>query len=110
MKKTRRHYDRALKISVVAELESGKPLSQIACEHSIHSALMERRAGRESERALMVMEIIIRTKQGLQNLRDCSARLMSRFGFFGLITGLLNSALYGESINRTLTLNAHEIV
>ena len=30
MKKTRRRYDRASKISVVAELESGKPLAQIA--------------------------------------------------------------------------------
>jgi transposase len=32
MKKTRRRYDRAFKISVVAELESGKPLAQIARE------------------------------------------------------------------------------
>ena len=30
MKKTRRRYDRAFKISVVAELECGKPLAQIA--------------------------------------------------------------------------------
>jgi transposase len=30
MKKTRQRYDRAFKISVVAELESGKPLAQIA--------------------------------------------------------------------------------
>ena len=36
MKKTRLRYDRAFKISVVAELESGKPLAQIAREHSIH--------------------------------------------------------------------------
>jgi transposase InsO family protein len=35
MKKTRRRYDRAFKISVVAELESGKPLVQIAREYSI---------------------------------------------------------------------------
>jgi len=34
MKKTRRRYDRAFKISVVAELESGKSLAQIAHEHS----------------------------------------------------------------------------
>jgi transposase len=39
MKKTRRRYDRAFKISVVAELESGKPLAQIAREHSIHPGL-----------------------------------------------------------------------
>ena len=42
MKKTRRRYDRAFKISVVAELESGKPLAQIAREHSIHPALPSR--------------------------------------------------------------------
>jgi transposase-like protein len=30
MKKTRQRYDRAFKISVVAELKSGKPLAQIA--------------------------------------------------------------------------------
>ena len=34
MKKTRRRYDREFKISVVAELESGKPPSQIARELS----------------------------------------------------------------------------
>jgi hypothetical protein len=38
MKKTRRRYDRAFKISVVAELESGKPLAQIAREHRSQSA------------------------------------------------------------------------
>lgn len=42
MKKTRRRYDRAFKISVVAELESGKPLAQIAREHSIHPGLPTR--------------------------------------------------------------------
>jgi transposase len=30
MKKKRRRYDREFKISVVAELESGKPVAQIA--------------------------------------------------------------------------------
>ena len=35
----RRSYDRTFKISVVAELESGKPLAQIALEYSIHSGL-----------------------------------------------------------------------
>jgi transposase len=39
MKRTRQRYDRAFKISVVAELESGKPPSQIAREHSIHPSL-----------------------------------------------------------------------
>ncbi len=39
MKKTRRHYDREFKISAVAELESGKPLAQIACEYWIHPGL-----------------------------------------------------------------------
>ncbi len=36
MKKTRRRCDRASKISVLAELESGKLLAQIAREHNIH--------------------------------------------------------------------------
>ena len=35
----RQRYDRAFKISVVAELESGNPPSQIAHEHSIHPSL-----------------------------------------------------------------------
>jgi transposase len=39
MKRTRQRYDRAFKISVVAELESGKSPSQIAREHSIHPSL-----------------------------------------------------------------------
>jgi transposase len=39
MKKTRRRYDREFKISVVAELEGGKPLAQIAREHGIHPSL-----------------------------------------------------------------------
>ncbi|GAB6264966.1 MAG: transposase [Methanothrix sp.] len=39
MKKTRRRYDREFKISVVAELESGKPLTQIAREYGIHPSL-----------------------------------------------------------------------
>jgi transposase len=42
MKKTRQRYDRAFKISVVAELGSGKPLAQIAREHSIHPGLPSR--------------------------------------------------------------------
>jgi len=42
MKKTRRRYDRDFKISVVAELESGKPLAQIAREYGIHPSLPSR--------------------------------------------------------------------
>jgi transposase len=42
MKKTRRRYDRDFKISVVAELESGKLLAQIAREHGISSSLPPR--------------------------------------------------------------------
>ena len=34
MKKTRRRCDRGFKISVVAELESGKPIAQIAGDSS----------------------------------------------------------------------------
>ena len=37
--KARRRYDREFKISVVAELESGKPLAQIARENGIHPSL-----------------------------------------------------------------------
>ncbi len=39
MKKTRRRYDRDFKISVLAELEVGKPLAQIAREYGIHPSL-----------------------------------------------------------------------
>jgi transposase len=39
MKKTRRRYDRDFKISVLAELEAGKPLAQIAREYGIHPSL-----------------------------------------------------------------------
>jgi len=39
MKKTRRRYDRDFKISVIAELESGKTSAQIAREHGIHPGL-----------------------------------------------------------------------
>jgi transposase len=42
MKKTRRRYDREFKILVVAELEGGKPLAQIAREHVIHPSLLSR--------------------------------------------------------------------
>jgi transposase len=42
MKKMRRRYDREFKISVVAELESGKPPAQIAREHGIHPGLPSR--------------------------------------------------------------------
>jgi len=42
MKKMRRRYDREFKLSVVAELEGGKPPVQIAREHGIHSGLPSR--------------------------------------------------------------------
>jgi len=42
MTKTRRRYDREFKISVVAELESGKPLAQIAREQGVHPSLPSR--------------------------------------------------------------------
>jgi transposase len=42
MKKTRRRYNREFKISVVAELESGKPPAQIAREYWIHPGLPSR--------------------------------------------------------------------
>ena len=42
MKKTRRRYDREFKISIVAELEGGKPPAQIAREHGVHPSLPSR--------------------------------------------------------------------
>ena len=39
MKKTRRRYDRDFKISVLAELDAGKPLAQVARENGIHPSL-----------------------------------------------------------------------
>jgi len=39
MTKTRRKYDREFKLLIVAELEGGKPLVQIAREHGIHPSL-----------------------------------------------------------------------
>jgi transposase len=39
MKKVRRRHDREFKIPVVAELEGGKPLAQIAREQGIHPSL-----------------------------------------------------------------------
>jgi len=42
MKKTRRRYDRDLMISIIAELEGGKPPAQIAREHGIHPSLPTR--------------------------------------------------------------------
>jgi transposase-like protein len=42
MKKTRRRYDREFKISVIAELEGGKLLSQIAYEYGVHPSLPHR--------------------------------------------------------------------
>ena len=42
MKKTRRCYDREFKLSVVAELEGGKPPVQIAREQGIHPSLPSR--------------------------------------------------------------------
>jgi len=42
MKKMRRRYDRDFKISVVAELEGGKPPAQIAREQAIHPSLPSR--------------------------------------------------------------------
>ena len=54
MKKTRRRYDWDFKISALAELESGKPLAQIALEYGIHPSLplpMEGRADRKSRKS-----------------------------------------------------------
>jgi len=39
MKKIRRRYDREFKISVIAELESGKPLARIARGYGVHPSL-----------------------------------------------------------------------
>jgi transposase len=42
MKKTRRRYDREFKNISSIELESGKPLAQIAREYGIHPSLPSR--------------------------------------------------------------------
>jgi transposase len=42
MKKTRRRYDRDFKISILTELEAGKPLAQVAREYGIHPSLPRR--------------------------------------------------------------------
>jgi transposase len=42
MNKTRRRYDRDFKISVISELEGGKPPAQIAREHGIHQSPLSR--------------------------------------------------------------------
>lgn len=39
MTKIRRRYDREFKISIIAELEGGKTLAQVAREHGIHPSL-----------------------------------------------------------------------
>ncbi len=39
MTRVRRRYDRDFKISIVSELESGKPLAQIAREYGVHPSL-----------------------------------------------------------------------
>jgi len=39
MKKTRRSFDREFKISVVSELESGKPLGKICSKYGIYPCL-----------------------------------------------------------------------
>ena len=49
MKKTRRRYDREFKISVVSELEGGKPPAQIARELGIHQSLPSRWRGELAE-------------------------------------------------------------
>jgi transposase len=52
MKKTRRRYDRDFKISVLIELEAGKPLAQIAREYGIYPSLpCQCRIGLKSEKA-----------------------------------------------------------
>ena len=84
MKKTRRRYDRAFKISVVAELESGKPLAQIAREHSIHPGLPSRwreELAENPEKAFSGNGNQYKDRQGLQNWRGCSAKLMPRSSF-----------------------------
>ena len=59
MKKTRRRYDREFKISVVAELESGKPLAQIAREYNVHPALPSRWRDELTEKGGCVMRALM---------------------------------------------------
>jgi hypothetical protein len=81
MKKTRRRYDRAFKISVVSELESDNPLAQIAASITSirpypHGGEMSR--PRILKRRSVGTEISTRTKRGLPNWRDCSENLIPR--------------------------------
>lgn len=39
MKKTRRHFTREFKLSIIAELEAGKSIAQVARDHGIHPSM-----------------------------------------------------------------------
>jgi len=85
MKKTRRRYGRDFKISIVAGLEGGKPPAQIAREHCIHPSLPTRwreELAENPEKAYSAaMARGTSTRQGLQSLKGCLARLMPRTSF-----------------------------
>lgn len=42
MKKTRRHFTRGFKLSVIAEVEAGKSITQVARDHGIHPSMLFR--------------------------------------------------------------------
>jgi transposase-like protein len=84
MKRIRRRYDRDFKISIVAELEGGKPPAQIAREHGIHPAFLlvgERNWPRIPRKRSAAMARGTSMRQGLQSLKGCWVRLMPRTSF-----------------------------
>jgi|GEM_PF-4124801 transposase len=82
MKKTRRRYDREFKISVVAELEAGKPLAQIALEYgvytSLHAGWRDELAEVHIAEAQVVEKIGIIRRPAWMNFKACSKGSINR--------------------------------
>ena len=86
MKKTRRRYDRDFKISVLAELDAGKPLAQVAREYGIHPSLpcrwkTELAENPQKKKHSEVTEISTKIRQGLQNWNGFLAKPMLKLNF-----------------------------
>lgn len=84
MEKARRCYDREFKISEVTELESGKPLAQIAREQGIHPSLLfdgAMNSPRIPKERTALIATGASTKPGSTSLRGCEGRLLPRTSF-----------------------------
>lgn len=84
MKKTRRRYDRDFKISVVAELESGKRPAQVAREHGIYPSLPCRWRAELAENPEMAFRgngNRCSYEARIAELGGCSVRRMLRMSF-----------------------------